>query len=569
MGTADRTAEEHAPLVVSGWVDLLARRADLRSAALVLLCLVAFLPGFFSIPPVDRDEARFAQATSQMFETGDFINIRFQDDPRHKKLIGIYWLQAASVSVFGAETLDNIWAYRIPSLIGATLAVLLTAWAGARLFNPTVGLFAGVMMVGCVILGVEARLAKTDAALLATILAAQFALARIYLSRDDDVGWAAPITFWLAAGVGVLIKGPVLPLVCGGTLLWLIVTERRIFWLKRLRFLVGVPLALAVVLPWLVAITVMTDGAFLQASFGHDMFGKISTGQESHGAPPGLYLAMFWVTFWPFCVLAGLAIPWVWRHRATPVVRFCLGWIIPTWIVFELSVTKLPHYTLPTYPAIALLTAAAMYDRFGWTKRPSWLTLWPMLPWAIVALALPVAVAAIPYLLLSDVLIIVRIAVLAALPLAFLMAMAIRRLAFDRALACGLAAALLAYVMAYGFTFPNLTGLWLSPRLAEAIEQQSPCPDPKVAASGTHEPSLVFLVGTDIELTDAEGVARFLADGPCRVGIVEQPDLELFSAALEQRGAEATILAELNGTALNGADRLHLFVYAGPDDGQR
>ena len=59
--------------------------------------LVLFLPGFFNIPPIDRDEARFAQATKQMVESGDFVDIRFQDDVRYKKPVGIYWLQASAL----------------------------------------------------------------------------------------------------------------------------------------------------------------------------------------------------------------------------------------------------------------------------------------------------------------------------------------------------------------------------------------------------------------------------------------------------------------------------------------
>ena len=73
--------------------------ASHRRAAAVLLafCLLAFLPGFFQIPPVDRDEARFAQATKQMLETGEYVDIHFQDEVRYKKPVGIYWLQAAAV----------------------------------------------------------------------------------------------------------------------------------------------------------------------------------------------------------------------------------------------------------------------------------------------------------------------------------------------------------------------------------------------------------------------------------------------------------------------------------------
>src|SRR5882757_6543136 len=69
-----------------------------RALAFLLgMSLIAFLPGFFNIPPVDRDEARFAQATKQMIESREYIDIRFQDEVRYKKPVGIYWLQAAVV----------------------------------------------------------------------------------------------------------------------------------------------------------------------------------------------------------------------------------------------------------------------------------------------------------------------------------------------------------------------------------------------------------------------------------------------------------------------------------------
>src|SRR5215470_14454110 len=69
-----------------------------RAVAFLLVCAALFfLPGFFNIPPIDRDEARFAQATKQMVESGEYVDIRFQDEVRYKKPVGIYWLQAGVV----------------------------------------------------------------------------------------------------------------------------------------------------------------------------------------------------------------------------------------------------------------------------------------------------------------------------------------------------------------------------------------------------------------------------------------------------------------------------------------
>src|SRR5437870_980937 len=107
--------------------------SHVRAVAFLLVCgLLLFLPGFFTIPAIDRDEARFAQATKQMVESGDYVDIRFQDEVRYKKPVGIYWLQATIVKTASAlgfrNALTTIWLYRVPSLVGAVGAVLVTYW---------------------------------------------------------------------------------------------------------------------------------------------------------------------------------------------------------------------------------------------------------------------------------------------------------------------------------------------------------------------------------------------------------------------------------------------------------
>src|SRR3954447_25726156 len=117
---------------LAGAIDLVAASHPRAVAFLILCGLLLFLPGFFNIPAIDRDEARFAQATKQMVESSDFVDIRFQDDVRYKKPVGIYWLQSAVLETASALGLPRaqlrIWIYRIPSLIGAVGAVLLTYW---------------------------------------------------------------------------------------------------------------------------------------------------------------------------------------------------------------------------------------------------------------------------------------------------------------------------------------------------------------------------------------------------------------------------------------------------------
>src|SRR2546423_11223376 len=324
-------------------------------ALLVLISLVSFLPGFFNIPPVDRDEARFAQATKQMIESGDYIDIRFQDEVRYKKPVGIYWLQAGVVRAAEAVGIANahstISLYRIPSLIGAIGAVLLTYLAALAFVTRRGAFLAGLMMATCVLLNVEARLAKTDAVLLMCCVAAMGVTARAYLTQSTgrDIPWSHALLLWTALASAILLKGPLILMVIGLAALALAIADRSGTWLMRLRPMVGVLWILLLVLPWFVAIMGRAGDSFFQQSVGDDLFSKIFRGQETHGAPPGYYLLLFWVTFWPAAPLAAVAAPAVWRHKREPTMRFLLAWVVPCWLVFELVATKLPHYLPPLY----------------------------------------------------------------------------------------------------------------------------------------------------------------------------------------------------------------------------
>ena len=332
---------------------------------------MSFPAGFFQIPPVDRDEAYFAQATKQMIETGDYVDIRYQDDVRYRKPVGIYWLQAAAVKTgeaLGVHDADTtIWLYRIPSLIGAVGAVLATYWCGLAFVSRRGAFLASLMMATSMLLAGEARLAKTDAVLLFTIVTAMSVLARAYMSPRDSgreqLGWLLPLVFWTALAAGILIKGPVNLMVVGFPVVILSIMERSGRWLLALRPLTGLCWLLLIVLPWFVLIYARVGNAFLVGSVGHDMLSKLASSQEAHGAPPGLYFFLFFVTFYPGSILAPLAAPAVWAVRREPAAKFLLAWLVPSWIVFELVVTKLPHYVLPLYPAIAILIAGAVESK--------------------------------------------------------------------------------------------------------------------------------------------------------------------------------------------------------------
>src|SRR3954452_11983281 len=341
------------------WLLAFVARSHVHACALlVLISLVCFLPGFTSLPPMDRDEPRFAQASKQMLETGDFVDIRFQNEARHKKPVGIYWLQSAAVAVGEAlgvpDARTTIALYRIPSLLGALATVLLTYWAALAFLARPEAFPAAAFMASAMILTIEAHLAKTDAVLAACSVAAMGALARAWLARRRErLPTATVLIFWGAVAAGILIKGPMTPLFVGLCAAVLSIRERSARWLLGLRPGLGVLLTLAVVAPWFMAIAVKTGGAFYEAAVGDDMLGKVTTGQQKHWGPPGYYTVAFLATFWPAAGFALLAIPPVWRRRREDAFAFLLAWVVPSWLLFEVVSTKLPHYVLPLYPAVA------------------------------------------------------------------------------------------------------------------------------------------------------------------------------------------------------------------------
>lgn len=526
-----------------GRIDTVILRLPGLWLALALTLLVA-MPGFFTLPPVDRDEARFAQASAQMLASGDWVDIRLGDDTRYKKPVGIYWVQAVAAAVTGAET--EIWAYRLVSLMGALVAVGFTH-ATARLVLPAgPSLVAAVMLGACLLLGGEARLAKTDAALLAAIMAGQYVLAKLWLpggrgQRPDlPFGWA--MGFWVSLAASILIKGPIGPMVAVFTIAGLCTLRRDTAVLRALRPLPGVALMLALVLPWLIAITIRSDGAFWQASVGADMLAKIGTGQENHGAPPGTYLALVWVTFWPGSLLLAAGLPALWRDRATPLVQFALVWAVPTWIVFELTATKLVHYVLPAYPALALVAALAL------ASRPRvWLAgLLGLMPFMVLA-ALAFAAADRGFGLPATLWIGVA-SLIWTVPL-IVWAYARRRLGV---LAVTLAMGGLALSTGVFASLARFAPLWPAVPLAQVVAEHPGC---GVRVAGYGEPSVIFLTQNRVQFVDAaEALAGF-----------DAPTCQVIALPVEEAaGVQATPVARIDGINIGNGRPVSLLVYVTP-----
>lgn len=346
-----------------------------------LIALTASLLGAARVPVMDGDEARFVQATRQMVESGDYVRIQLQEHERNRKPAGLHWLQAASVAAFEPITgrLNTIWPYRLPSALGVALAALATLWGGTALVGRRQALIGAALLGAGALVSFEGMTAKTDAVLLGFTTLAMAALARLRVldqAQRPHEAKRLSVLFWAALGCGVMIKGPVAPMVAALTLATLAIWERRAAWMKPLLFWPGPLLALLIVAPWSIAISLDTGGRFFADMIDGDILPKITTGAEGHFALPGFHTFLL-----PFLIFpATYALPAAGRVALDTLraprddaehapIRFLIAWIAPTLLAFELAATKLPHYAMPVYPAITLLCGAGIVAMRGFRWR--------------------------------------------------------------------------------------------------------------------------------------------------------------------------------------------------------
>jgi len=337
--------------------------------------------GTWSLPLIDRDEPRFAEASREMIERADYIVPYFNNQLRLDKPPLAYWAQIASYRIFG----ENDFAARFPSVVAAALTALsIFAW-GSRLGGEKVGWWAAIIFTLSLQTFVHAKAAVADMWLVLFMTIAHWSgwemLQRSPRNQGAAVGsppwaiWRSPfLVFYLSLALGFLAKGPIAwtPLL---TVSAIIIYTRDWQSARRFKFLLGILLMLAAVALWGIPALIQTHGEFFSVGIGRHVIGRSFATMEGHGANSlwmyllllPFYFVTVFVGFFPWSIKLPSLIRNLWRERKAglgahgynrnEIDAYLVAGTAIIFIIFTLVSTKLPHYTLPAFPLLALLLA--------------------------------------------------------------------------------------------------------------------------------------------------------------------------------------------------------------------
>ena len=509
---------------------------------LLFLTFNALIAGQNSLPPIDRDEARFAQASRQMLQSNDYINIKFQDKIRAKKPVGIYWLQALSANFFGEISISS---YRFPSLISSIISILFVCLLARLIFPIYQSLIVTLFFASTVAFVGEAHLAKTDATLLALICIQQYYLLKIILKKGTFVQkkYLYPLIIWLVFAFGILVKGPLSIAILFLTILSFCLFKKDFSLIKLLNPLLGIIICLIVILPWFFAINDSTQGLFLEKAFNDDFYNKLKSGQEGHGAWPGTHFIMLSLTLWPIATFIPGALLFILKNKTNIVIQFFVCWIVPFWILIEIVPTKLFHYSLPVLPAIAILSIGSLFHLKSNINNINNNFFRKMVLCISILFSLGGVVLGGTILYLSfkfnfsnelSITVVTILAFIITIITLFLsMVLLLKSKNYVKQtnkIIYNIPFLIICFasifnIINFQFILPKLDYLYPSKLILNKIENIKP---DAIAIAGYHEPSLVFLLNGEILLSSPQEVAIFMDEGKNNLGLVEDDVLKEF-----------------------------------------
>jgi 4-amino-4-deoxy-L-arabinose transferase-like glycosyltransferase len=478
----------------------------------------------------DRDEPRYARVTAEMVESGNYLVPTFNGKVWFDKPIMLYWLMSVPVRLLGPNEI----ACRFAGVIGTAITLLLTFFIGKKLFDAKVGLWAEAILGTTLLMLFVGSSALVDGIALPFIVGA---MVIFILRQGENIRAFDAAAIGLMIGLGMLAKGPLglLPVFVMIVALWF---GRENIWgfiRNSLWVSIAVVIAIGIFLLWAIPANRAADGELFRVFFGKHIVGRALSPMEGHGGNFLLYLPYYpaimvagffpWVIFLPgaFSASLGKRIGNAWTRN------ILLSWIVVTVVLMTIAATKLPHYILFAWPAMAVMTAAAIVasEQNVLNERDrKWLRggVWFLGP---VGLGISTGLIGVGHFIKSEVLIVPGlICGIIALVMTIICCYLQIREKFDGTTKVVFTGLLVLIIPLLFVLLPAVESIKISPHIAKAIRKKTG-KDVPVAMYKYAEPTLNFYVGRNItHLRKTDDVVEWLKGAKDRVLIIPRKDFE-------------------------------------------
>jgi len=330
---------------------------------------------------IKPDEGRYAEIPREMVVSGDWVTPRLNELKYFEKPPLQYWATATAYTLFG----EHQWTSRLWAGLTGFAGILLVWFAGLRLFGREAAGYAALLLSSSLLYVLMGHINTLDMGVtfFLTLGVIGLLLGQAQADKIKQRNWM--LVAWAGLALAVLSKGLMGLVLPGAALFIYCVVQRDFGVLKRMHWLPGLAVFLAITVPWFVLV-MKANPEFFERFFIYEHYTRFTTKTHGRYQP--------WYFFIPI-LLAG-ALPWTvlmfdtmfrsvmkgGRGRTSGLPdktfntqRFLLIWAVFIYVFFSVSGSKLPSYLLPMFPALALLMGKRIAEMRGrvllWQVAPA------------------------------------------------------------------------------------------------------------------------------------------------------------------------------------------------------
>jgi len=342
-------------------IDLITLKASPKRQVIFLMGFITLVYLFnFHVNDIwTPNESFYAEAVREMFESGNFLEIFYNYEPRYNKPPLTYWVMATSSAIFGM----NEFALRLPILLMGLGSIWLTYLIGKLLYGYKGGLYAMVMMAFSLQLLAVKQYASPEMPLTFFFVLTLYWFLKGY--RNENFKWI--FLSYLALGLTVLTKGYPYIIVIGGIIGLFIIWDNWGYWklfLKKLKLLklhIGIPIVALIGLSWIIFMY-LRDGQDFWTVYKRETFDRAFT-RKSNGLKPFFYWEVMTWTILPYSLPFFFALfYWVKNWRNLKSVAFQMSWFVVMLVIFTIAKGKIPTYFIQAHPAMIFLIVPLLLD---------------------------------------------------------------------------------------------------------------------------------------------------------------------------------------------------------------